>query len=188
MTRILLFTGFILVCSSFILQTAAPVLTDPPEYSNDRWEIFTDERLGGNSSASITVDSSGSVIFSGKLSLKSGGGVAQVISPPYEHNFKEYTGISMKVRGDGKTYRLSILEDPLSPDRQHFEYPFETKKGHWKEIQIPFDKFRSAYYGIPVLDQEMMAEKIKHISFIVSDQQGAFSLIIDWVKLYKPEE
>ena len=55
-----------------------------------------------------------------------------------------YDGISLRIRGDGNRYKFRLKNmSPTNTDSRDTVYQtsFDTVKGHWIDVQLPFDAF-----------------------------------------------
>ena len=149
-----------------------------------QWRIVNDGVMGGlSSSAAIVKDDK--IIFSGNVSLKNNGGFASLRSPVNEYNFEEYSGIEIKIKGDGKRYSISMKETTYFTGL-FYTATFETKINEWITTKIPFDKVKPYYFGREVnSDKKIPLNNIKEISLLIGDkQEGNFEAAIGHVKLY----
>jgi hypothetical protein len=85
----------------------------------------------------------------------------------------------LRVRGDGKTYRLALrLSDDFDGDV--YQSSFATQAGEWREIELPFAAFVPTFRGrkipgAPPLDPA----HIRSVGFLIADKQvGKFALEI----------
>lgn len=150
----------------------------------DKWRIVNDGVMGGLSSSQAIVEND-KIIFSGKVSLENNGGFASLRSPVKDYNFEQVSGIEIKIKGDGKRYSISMKETTYFKGL-FYTSTFETKKDKWITVKIPFDKFRSYYFGRQVNSQDkILLNNIKEISLLIGDkQQGRFKAEIEYLGLY----
>ena len=144
-------------------------------------------RHGGVSCSQFRI-AEGTAVFEGTLSLENNGGFASVRSQPRKHDLAKFHGIRLRVRGDGKRYALR-LRTADTFDGISYEAGFETTKGKWSTIDLPFATFQPVYRGRRVPRAEPLNRgSIKTFGFLISDkQEGPFRLEIDWIKSYRPE-
>ncbi|NNE10324.1 MAG: CIA30 family protein [Gemmatimonadetes bacterium] len=148
------------------------------------WYVINDGVMGGISQSAIRTTEEGTGVFAGDLSLENNGGFASVrylFKEP--RNLAQATGIEVRVRGDGRTYQLRLRDDDRF-DGAAFRASFETKKGEWTVVRIPFEEFVPTFRGrtltnVPPLDRE----KIRQVGLMLADKNpGPFSLEIDWIR------
>jgi len=155
----------------------------------DAWRSVDDVVMGGVSSSQFRVTSGGIGVFEGVLSLESGGGFASVRSRPERVDLSGYDGLEVRVRGDGKRYRLRLR---TYPDREGVAYHvgFDTQSGVWRSIRFPFETFRPRFRGRDVPEAPALdVSSITSFGWLVADrQEGPFCLEVDWVRAYSQEE
>lgn len=152
--------------------------------TENRWRIVNDDVMGGLSSSKVIFPDD-TIIFSGNVSLENNGGFASLRSPVNEYNFEDYSGIEIKIKGDGKRYSISMKETTYFTGL-FYTSTFETKKDEWIKIKIPFDKFSSYYFGREVNSKKKIPlNKIKEVSLLIGDkQQGSFKTELEYLRLY----
>lgn len=153
--------------------------------SNDKWRIVDDGVMGGLSSSKALLNDDGKIFFSGTVSLKNNGGFASLRSPIKNYNFENYSGIEIRIKGDGKIYSLSTKETSYFTG-SFYTANFQTVKDEWITLKIPFDNFSLYYFGRKVLtNSKIPLNKIKEISLLIGEkQEGEFYAEIDFIRLY----
>jgi len=152
----------------------------------DRWRSINDGVMGGVSSGSLRSDPAEYAVFSGSVSFENSGGFASVRSAPADLDLRGYRGISLQVRGDGKSYRLTLKLSPEFDGVIHMAR-FTAEEGGWRTVQLPFDGFIPTFRGrtlndIPPVDPR----EIKSIGFMIADrQEGPFRLDIRAIGTYE---
>jgi monofunctional biosynthetic peptidoglycan transglycosylase len=157
-------------------------LTDPTEPL--RWIAVHDTVMGGISRGNLTV-SDGCAVFSGHLSLANNGGFASVRTLPRDFGLAAATGLIIRVKGDGRTYRLRLRPD-AGFDGIAWQFSFTTEAGAWTTVTAPFEKFVPVWRGRVVPNQGPIdPARIQQIGFMVADKQaGDFRLEIQRVAAY----
>lgn len=160
---------------------------DPQEIRE--WFSINDEVMGGVSSGSFIQLEPGIAQFRGRVSFENKGGFASVRTRPLMASLAGYNGIEMRVRGDGKIYKLRLKTDSGS-DGLCYEIPFRTEKERWDVVRLPFEKSKAKFRGLKIpLVPALNPGEIKSIGFLISDKQkGPFRLDVDWIKAYKSPE
>jgi NADH dehydrogenase [ubiquinone] 1 alpha subcomplex assembly factor 1 len=177
---------YIMVCLAANNAAAQNILFDfeqPPQDSAAAWLLFSDAAMRGNSTAEFEVENN-IATFSGVISLKNDGGIAQAISPEQNEDWQLYEGIILRVKGDGKDYILSLQRDPITEGGKHLEHRFATLKDAWTEVKIPFDSLENTYFDTYILSKPIKLDQVRYFTFINAYQEGQFALQIDWIKLY----
>jgi hypothetical protein len=145
--------------------------------------------MGGVSSGGIERTEHGSMLFEGVVSLENNGGFASIRSKPEEWNLDAHDGIVIRLRGDGKRYKLNLRTDS-SFDGILYRVPFETREGEWQELRFPFSDFVASFRGRAVPDAPPLdPARIVSFGFLISDkQEGPFRLEITQIGAYAEEE
>lgn len=153
--------------------------------SGSRWRIVNDGVMGGLSSSKAGVNEEGKIFFSGSVSLENNGGFASLRSPVKNYDFEKYSGIEIRIKGEGKTFSLSMKETSYFTG-SFYTANFETRKGEWLTLKIPFESFSLYYFGNKVRSNpKIPLNKIKEISLLIGEkQEGAFNAEIEYIKVY----
>lgn len=153
--------------------------------SSSKWRIVNDGVMGGLSSSKILLNDNGKIFFSGTVSLKNNGGFASLRSPIKDYNFENYSGIEIRIKGDGKIYSVSMKETSYFTG-SFYTANFQTIKNEWVTLKSPFDKFSLYYFGRKVqTNSKIPLSKLKEISLLIGEkQEGTFYTEIDFIKLY----
>jgi NADH dehydrogenase [ubiquinone] 1 alpha subcomplex assembly factor 1 len=141
--------------------------------------------MGGVSYSRFDFVGESTAVFSGSVSLKNSGGFASVRSTPSLYDLGKYAGLLLRVRGDGKKYKMN-LKTEATLDGVQYQAVFETRQNAWTEIVIPFSMFVPMFRGVYAYDSPSLdITTIRSFGFLVSDkQEGPFRLEIDWVRAY----
>ncbi len=153
--------------------------------SADDWRIVNDGVMGGLSSSQMHLTDEGVIEFTGEVSLENNGGFASIRSTLKEYDFSDYSGIKLKVKGDGKTYSIS-MKQTYNFTGYFYTTNFETKNNEWIEVDLPFDRFSLKYFGRTIEENpDMPLENIKEVSLLIGEkQEGQFKIVIDKIALY----
>ena len=153
--------------------------------TENQWRIVNDGVMGGLSSSNVNVNEDNKIVFNGIVSLENNGGFASLRSPVKDYNFEKFTGLEIKIKGDGKRYSVSMKETSYF-NGYFYTNSFETKKDEWIVVQIPFNQFKLYYFGKETnSSKKIPLNNIKEISLSIGDkQEGAFITEIDYIKLY----
>lgn len=150
-----------------------------------RWEIVNDVVMGGVSQSRMEITADRTAVFQGEVSLENYGGFASIRTSPQDFQLGGFEGIVIRVRGDGKRYRLRLRTDALH-EGIAYQAVFETVPGQWTVATLPFRDFIAVYRGQVVPDAPPLElGRIRRIGLMIADkQQGPFRLEIDWIKAY----
>lgn len=171
----------------------------------DAWRVATDFDFSeGFSNASFTRSPAGHGLFSGYLDSETlpkdrtimRTGWANISSPYVRRSFfreghyewDPFTHLVMKVRGDGRTYAISI-RTPGTMDVTWFDvfsFGLYTHGGpYWQYVRIPFSRFFFTSKGSVQDFQEWMpVHEIKSLGISLIDKNtGPFRLEIDYIAI-----
>ena len=154
---------------------------------NARWRIINDGVMGGLSQSSFILTSTDTAVFSGKLSLENNGGFASVRRLPHRYGLTAYSGVALRIKGDGRTYQLRLRTND-NFDGIAYRAEFKTTPGEWITVKIPFKSFIPTFRGRRVANApELQQENITQIGFLIADKQvKPFRLEIDGIDAYMP--
>ena len=148
---------------------------------HEKWIVVNDNVMGGRSKGGFEFKND-KLIFSGSTNTN-GGGFSSIRTIPIEFYFNDKTGLHIRYKGDGRTYKLGVRMEGKS-----FSYRtnFDTGNG-WQEARIHFDNMDVSWSGRPLSKAEhpLLTSKIRSIEFMIYDKQdGPFKLQVDWIKSY----
>jgi NADH dehydrogenase [ubiquinone] 1 alpha subcomplex assembly factor 1 len=150
------------------------------------WQIINDTVMGGVSESSLQPGGNGTALFTGFVSLKNYGGFCSASSRENKnYDLSSSHGIAVRVKGDGKTYKLTLKTD-ASFTGYAYQFSFATIKDLWITVQAPFKDFIARFRGTTMPDAPAVkSPKIKSFGFLIGDkQEGPFSLEIEWIRAY----
>lgn len=146
-----------------------------------KWVAVNDGVMGGLSEGGPAVRK-GSLFFTGKLSLENNGGFSSVRAAG-DFDFRGKTAMTLRVRGDGRTYQLRLSTAAL-PNGRVISYgaAFPTEAGKWMEVKVPFQKLSPSWRGQKLEGPPLALESVKEIGILIGDKKaGDFALEVDWV-------
>lgn len=147
-----------------------------------QWQVVNDGVMGGLSQSRMRTTDDHTGVFEGELSLENNGGFASVRALLGPTDLSRFTGVALRVRGDGRTYQLRFrLSNGF--DGVAYRASFETTTD-WTTATIPFTSFVPTFRGRTLTDQPPLdPARIHQLTFMVADKTpGEFRLEIDWVK------
>ncbi len=153
------------------------------------WRSINDVVMGGVSRGRMEIQEQDHAFFSGILSLENNGGFASVRCLPRRFELAGYGGLRLRVRGDGKIYRLRLRMDE-GFDGVAYDAGFSTEKDTWTTVDLPFSSFRATFRGRAVPGAAALDPgAVRQIGFMIADkQEGAFRLEIASVDAWKREQ
>ena len=153
------------------------------------WFVVNDDVMGGRSEGSLRLE--GDVaIFTGSTNT-TGGGFSSIRSRPHNFDLSAYDGIRLHARGDGRTYtfRLTTSDTRDRQRRPTYWAEFETGDGVWKEVDVPFTRFRPRWRGAMLPGPALEPAAIDSLGLMINDgQDGPFRLEVDWIAAYREVE
>lgn len=159
------------------------MVLDFNEPSACQWQAVDDRIMGGASqSQPEDIDGIG-LRFSGRVSLENNGGFASIRSSNDQYNLSAYSGLILRLRGDGKRYKLSLRTDRFF-DGVSYQVAFATEKDVWQEITLPFADFTPTHHGIKLSTVPSVdTAKVTSFGLFISErQEGPFQCDIAWIK------
>lgn len=141
------------------------------------WIPIDDVVMGGVSASRAAITDEGTLVFSGNVSLDQGGGFASIRSAPGHHDLGGCSGIVVRVRGDGKTYKLNLKTDAAF-DGVQYQATFTPDAGSWQDVRLPWMAFAPRFRGRPRPDASPLdPARIVTFGFLIADRQaGPFRL------------
>jgi len=173
--------------TSATMETAERILID---FNNtdekENWQIINDDVMGGVSQSEIIFNDTGTATFQGRISLENNGGFASTRSKFHSYRLGGYSGLHVRIQGDGKEYQLRVRTDNRL-DGISYRYRFATQPETWMNIRVPFSEFVPVFRGRILSNVSPISpEQIQQVGFLISDKQaGKFRIEIDWIKAYK---
>lgn len=112
-----------------------------------QWRLVTDQVMGGRSSGELIPDhylGHNCLRMRGSVSTENNGGFVQLalnLAEGDEFDASRYTGLSMKVAGNGEQYNLHLRTSELWLPWQSYRADFIAEP-KWREIRVPFSDFK----------------------------------------------
>lgn len=143
------------------------------------WRANNDGVMGGLSKGGAAIIEGG-MLFSGDLSLENNGGFSSIY---FRVNFdlSYFSGIRLKVLGDGRSYQLRLESDAMFSQRWpvSFSHEFKTIEGEWVEDFLPFNELSQTWRGRRLSGYLFNPQDIRRIGVMLADKKpGQFSLKI----------
>ncbi len=148
------------------------------------WQTVNDTVMGGVSESSLQPGGKGTAIFKGTVSLKNNGGFCTASSRGNKkYDLSSFQGIGVRLKGDGKTYMLTVKTDAAF-NGYAYQFPFATQKDQWLTVMAPFKDFVARFRGEAVPNAPpVKSSDITSFGFLIADrQEGPFSLEVEWIK------
>jgi len=148
------------------------------------WVVVNDTVMGGVSSSDVRVDSEGSVLFEGELSLENNGGFTSTRALLRGANWAGVDALRIRVQGDGRSYLVTARVAGAGMGRLYYRADVQTVAGGVTDVVLSFDDFDCYAYGTRVRGApslRQVANRLESVGFMLADKRpGAFALrIID---------
>ncbi len=152
------------------------------------WVVVNDNVLGGRSSGGFELND-GNLVFTGSTNTR-GGGFSSVRSRVPRVDLSEFSGIRLRVKGDGRRYSWQLRTNALYRGRElGFWHDFQTTAGQWLEIDLPFADFVPKFRGTQLDLGPPDPAQISGMGLMISDgQDGPFTIEVDSVQAYRTSE
>ena len=152
-----------------------------------QWMVINDGVMGGVSRSTFIKGDPAGAVFAGDVSLENFGGFCSAsarLDMPVDAS--GYSGIAVRCKGDGKTYKLTLKNDQ-SFGGFSYQFRFAVSAGDWMIIQAPFSEFRASFRGQPAPDAPPLNPGvIQAIGFLIADKQaGSFKFEVESIQAYR---
>jgi len=145
------------------------------------WTPVNDRVMGGMSTSQVLSTADG-MAFSGLVSLDNNGGFASIRVLPREYGLAGAIALVLRVRGDGKTYKVGIRTDDAY-DGVQYQSRFTTQAGKWQDIRLPINEFHPTFRGRTVQAPTLDPVRIRVFGLLISDRQaGPFRLVVESIQ------
>lgn len=146
------------------------------------WCSIDDGVMGGVSHSCFLRAAPGVACFRGTVSLENNGGFASARTVARDWPAQGATAIALRVRGDGKTYKLTVRTDAAF-DGVQYQARFTPAAGVWTECVLPKTSFVASFRGRAVAGAAAFdPSRMRALGLMISDRQaGPFELQLDWI-------
>ncbi len=185
---VLSFTGLTLMTALYSTASADPpkLVTDfCQEQGSLEWFVVNDDVMGGRSSGGFELND-GSLMFTGSTNTL-GGGFSSIRSRGPRMDLSEFSGIRLRVRGDGRRYSWQLRTNAMYRGRElGFWSEFETTAGQWLGIDLPFSRFVPKFRGNKLDVAPPNTAEVTGMGLMISDgKDGPFAIAVDSVQAYR---
>jgi NADH dehydrogenase [ubiquinone] 1 alpha subcomplex assembly factor 1 len=164
------------------------VLTDFTSISSDLgWYVVNDNVMGGQSEGDFE-QVQGQLNFTGCTNTK-GGGFSSIRTKPLQLDLSKQAGIRLSLRGDGRRYTWRLATDARWRGRRvSYWAEFETSKGMWSTVNIPFSSFIPRYRGYQLDGPALDPGQVTGMGLMIYDKQdGPFELQLSSIQVYSAD-
>ncbi len=151
-----------------------------------QWRQFTDQVMGGESTASYSfevIDGKRSIHLQGNVSLENRGGFVQVALPLRQNgrpfDASPFTGIRLWVKGNGEDYYVHLRTSKTWLPWQYYEAPFFADN-QWQKVEIPFEKFTPQS-----LKGALNPKKLKRLGVVGAKKAFKADIAVSRIEFYK---
>ena len=138
--------------------------------------------MGGRSRGGPTI-ASGTLTFAGVISLENNGGFSSIRTRRSPLRLKGSEGIALRVRGDGRTYKLALRTANTGRWIAYWA-EFRTTK-EWREVRLPFSAFAPTSFGRKLPGPKLDVGQVDSVGFMLYDKQaGPFRLEVERISAY----
>lgn len=155
----------------------------------DEWVVVNDGVMGGRSEGRVDAED-GHLVFSGTLNTR-GGGFASVRSQSLGRSLATFTGLALRVKGDGRSYACDLREAArVQGFGVTWKAVFGTHADEWIQVALPFSAFEPTWRGSSLRNRGVPLDPEFHASagsvgFTIADKRdGAFRLAIAEIGAY----
>ncbi len=149
------------------------------------WFTVDDVVMGGVSSSFFELTEANTGRFFGELSLENNGGFCSVRSTPQNYDLGEFSGIRIRVKGDGRSYGFNIYPAGRM-NRVYYQQSFETVAGEWIEKTFLFEDFEPLIIGRRVNAGPLNPSAIGNFGVILADYNpGTFEFHFEQIHAVK---
>ncbi|RLN08825.1 uncharacterized protein C2845_PM11G19840 [Panicum miliaceum] len=123
------------------------------------WGALDDVVMGGVSESTFQILPTGSEtggptgLFKGTVSTSNNGGFTSIRTKNFTvpEDLSAYDGIELRVKGDGRRYKL-IIRTSYEWDTVGYTESFDTTKGEWQSVKIPFASLKPIFRARTMTD------------------------------------
>lgn len=128
-------------------------------YRQLSWGALDDVVMGGVSESTFQIDPNGSEnggptgVFKGLVSSANNGGFTSIRTKNFSEpeDLSAYDGLEFRLKGDGRRYKV-IVRTSADWDALGYTIGFDTEKGKWQSIRLPFSSLRPIFRAKTVSD------------------------------------
>jgi len=152
------------------------------------WYVVNDNVMGGRSEGGFQQEQ-GALHFAGDTNTN-GGGFSSIRTSLMALDLSRYTGIRLRVMGDGRLYTWRLTTAARWRGNQiGYWANFETEDGTWTTVDIPFTRFIPRFRGYQLDGPALDSGQITGMGLMIYDNQdGPFELHMASVRAYAAAE
>lgn len=150
------------------------------------WRLFTDQVMGGISTAAMRFESIAgrrALRLTGDVSLENNGGFVQaalLLAPNgAPMDVSSFRGIRLLVSGNGETYHVHLRTAETGLPWQYYHAAFAAGTS-WETVELPFNAFRGA-----ATQNALDTSQVTRIAVVASGKAFRADLAVGRVELYR---
>ena len=173
------------LCSTALAGEPKLISDFSEETGGLEWFVVNDDVMGGRSNGEFRLND-GVLTFSGATNTR-GGGFSSVQTRGPQPDLAEFSGIRLRVRGDGRQYAWQIRTNVTYRGRElGFWSEFATTAGQWLEIDLAFADFVPKFRGKELDAAPPDPAHIGGLGLMIADgKDGPFAIELDSVQAYR---
>jgi hypothetical protein len=151
------------------------------------WRLFTDQVMGGVSTANRSWSTQGGESFvrlRGDVSLENRGGFVQIALPLSKDrksfDASGYSGVRIRVKGNRNSYFVHLKSNQTVLPWQYFYAEFFAGPD-WTDIDIPFTAFR----GENINRSSLNTDRLKQIAVVAAKRDFEADVRVSRIAFYK---
>jgi hypothetical protein len=166
-----------------LLMTSSDTAYDSLD-SDLGWYVLNDNVMGGRSEGGFE-QQAGEVVFTGRTNTN-GGGFSSIRTKPLQLDLSNSSGVRLSVKGDGRRYTWQLSSTARWRGRQiSYWADFETCKGEWRTVDIPFTSFIPRFRGVELEGPTLDPRQIAGMGLMIYDKEdGPFEIRLASVGTY----
>ncbi len=176
----------LLILAGGIPQSRQTTLFDLSQDRERRsWYVVTDAVIGGTSRGSLTEGRGKYALFSGTLVSREAGGWVSVWSSEEYRDLSPYRGLALRLRGDGRTYRVALKVERGVDAVQYMARVTPPRSG-WSVMRIRFRELVPMFQGSIIANAPPFnPRRVCAVGVMIADgQDGYFELLIESLSAY----
>ena len=152
------------------------------------WYVVNDNVMGGRSQGDFRIEEA-TLRFAGRTNTD-GGGFSSIRTERVRLDLSEYSGIRLRVRGDGRryTWRLATTARWRGQEIGYWA-EFDTQDGAWSTVDIPFSHFVPRFRGTRLDGPALDTGEITGMGLMIYDKlDGPFDVQLASIAAYPAAE
>ncbi|MEE2756731.1 MAG: CIA30 family protein [Myxococcota bacterium] len=149
------------------------------------WNTVNDTVMGGRSSATVTTNELGELIWSGSLSLENNGGFVSIRNSDNWHDWSAYDGVEVVIAGQGRAIQVTLQRADRIIRAGGYRALVHTKSAGDTRVFIPFSAFVLKRFGRQIDGPHLNTglKRVGELGLLIADKRpGSFSVTLKQMK------